>query len=88
MRGYYNRGVENNPFNFSIRSAGYLGTTKSNFFFFQYVQCLQVFLVIRSRLLTFVGGRGGGVCEVFKTHRQSINSINIYCALFVQAQAL
>lgn len=33
MRGYYNRGVENNPFNFSIRSAGYLGTTKSNFFF-------------------------------------------------------
>lgn len=34
MRGYYNRGVENNPFNFSVRSAGYSGTTKSNIYIF------------------------------------------------------
>ena len=59
--------LKNNPFNFSIRSADCLGTTESNIFF-QYVQCLQGVLVIRSRLLSFVGGgRWRCVCEVLKT---------------------
>lgn len=85
MPRYYHRGVDYNPFNLSIISAGYLGTTEPNIF--SVCSVFVILLLSRSRLLSFMKGGGGGVCEIFKTRWQSINSI-IYCALFTQPQAL